>query len=138
MSDKLTAKNVEAVFTDCLFNHETDAEPVLVDGVVHKFGLSRKRLDENAEKIKEMLADLPHQFHFDKGGGWSFLYACMTKDEEQWGEQATAEKLVVLGIATGQVKFHFPRDMWYMFPGGMPYFVVKPSENSLVNEKQSS
>ncbi len=34
------------------------------------------------------------------------------------------EALVVLGIASGFVKYPMPREMWSALPGGMPYIVI--------------
>jgi hypothetical protein len=48
----------------------------------------------------------------------------MTAEGKQWGEHSNIEELLCLGTAIGKVHFQFPRDMWSMFPGGMPYFSV--------------
>jgi hypothetical protein len=34
------------------------------------------------------------------------------------------DKLFSMGIAVGLVKAYFPRRMWSILPGGMPYYVV--------------
>jgi hypothetical protein len=50
----------------------------------------------------------------------------------QWGEHASMESLICLGIAAGFVRYCLPRDLWTSLPGGLPYFVVlapKPSES---------
>ncbi len=49
----------------------------------------------------------------------------MTRENVLWtGFHATAEKLVVLGIATQQARFLVDRPLWVALPGGMPYVVV--------------
>lgn len=125
MSDKLTAERVKAVFHDCLFN---EGEPhdnfVKAEGVVMTVGFHPGRLAAHDADIEEMLGELPEQFHDTKGGGWSFLNACMTKDGEQWGEHPTMDQLFQLGMAVGRVRCCFPRELWGMLPGGMPYYVV--------------
>lgn len=123
---KLTSDNVEVIFADCLFNDGEDASnAVKVEGIVSNFGLHPERLKVHEEEIYSMLKQLPKPFQKDGGGGWSFLNACNDKDDNQWtGLQMTMEQLVVLGIAVGRVRYCMSRDMWSMFPGGVPYFVV--------------
>lgn len=127
---ELTAENVCAVFKDCLFKDEEVVdgkpvlEPVMVEGVRGVFGFHPKRLEVHKESITELLMQLPEQFQKDKGGGWTFLNACMTKDDCQWGEQKNVEQLLVLGLATNKVAYSMPRDMWHVLPGGMPYFFI--------------
>lgn len=83
------------------------------------------RLEKNKGAIKSMLDELPDDFKESKGGGGSFLSACMDKDGEQWtGLQAIVEELFLLGIAIGAVRLVLPRKMWGMLPGGMPYYVI--------------
>lgn len=121
----LTARNVESVFKYCLFRDGEDtSNPAIADGVVSKFGFHRGRLEERKAEIRELLNGLSDDFQADKGGGMSFLNACMTRDGQQWGEHRNVEQLLALGIASEQAKILMPREMWSMFPGGMPYFAV--------------
>lgn len=121
----LTAENVETIFRDCLFRDGEDTSTgKIVDGVLGKFGFHPERLAAHKTEIAEMLGGLPDEFMAEKGGGWSFLNACMTKNGDQWGEHMNIEQLLVLGIATEQAKILMPREMWKMLPGGMPYFAV--------------
>ncbi len=125
----LTAKNVNDVFMDCLFQSGEDtSRAILAEGVVHKFGFNPDRLEAHKTEIREMLECLPDEFQADKGGGTSFMNACITKDGDQWGGHSDIEKLLVLGIATKQAEILMPRDMWNILPGGMPYIgvVTKP------------
>jgi hypothetical protein len=124
---KLTAKNVEEVFKDCLFyDLEDTSNAVLVDGVTGKFGFNPDRLKEHEKNITSLLNGLPKEFKRDSGGGWSFLNACNDKDGNQWtGLHLIMEQLVVLGIATKKVEFTLPKDMWSILPGGMPYFTIE-------------
>lgn len=123
---ELTAQNVEDTLKKCLFK---DGEPtddrVEARGVVGGYGFHPQRLVEHSAPIGEMLAQLPQTFHEGTGGGWSFLNACMREDGRQWGEHRDIDSLLCLGIATGQAKILLPREMWSIFPGGMPYFSVK-------------
>jgi hypothetical protein len=126
---KLTAANVEKIFLHCLYGDGPGpGEPVIVKGIVCDFGFHRGRLDGLKADIKKMLDQLPSIFQISGGGGGSFLNACMTEDNEQWGEHRSIEQLLALGIATGQAKIQFPRSLWPALPGGMPYFVVGPEE----------
>jgi hypothetical protein len=122
---ELTSSNVEKIFEDCLFKDGEDTSTaILVDGVLSKFGFHPDRIVSHKGEIGEMLRSLPDDFHLNKGGGMSFMNACVTKDGIQWGEHRNIEQLLVLGIASGQAKILMPRNMWNLFPGGMPYFVV--------------
>lgn len=122
---KLTAKNVEQVFVDCLFRADEDTQDAkIVEGVVRKFGFHPQRLAQHKQEIADLLSQLPETFRSDKGGGWSFLNACVTQEGDQWGEHTNIEQLLVIGIATEQAKMLLPRTMWSALPGGMPYFSV--------------
>lgn len=118
---------------DCLFTDEETKdksvaelkkEAVLVHGVANDFGFVSERVEKHRDEIASMLQDLPDEFHQKKGGGMSFLQACMDKDGNLWGEHRSIEQLVTLGIAIGQVKYCLPREMWSALPGGVPYLVV--------------
>jgi hypothetical protein len=72
-----------------------------------------------------MLSDLPDEFQARKGGGWSFLNACMDRHGHQWtGLHQQQERLFALGIACGKARWLFPRQLWTSLPGGMPYVSV--------------
>lgn len=140
---KLTAANVEQVFTDCLSREtgeitpeqskaikETNTAPegwIICEGVVTRAMFNKARLEGHREDIFSMLSELPAQFLETEGGGWSFLNACMTRDNEQWGEHRNIDCLICLGIGLGLVSFPMPKEMWHILPGGMPYFCVKNS-----------
>jgi|SRR6185437_4652181 len=118
---------------DCLYNDdEWDGDmgsmpPDLVraDGVVTTYGFHPGRLWSHVDEILEMLSELPDDFMRDRGGGMSFLNACVDRHGNQWTSlHRTMEALFCLGIATGRVECLLPRDMWHMMPGGMPYYVV--------------
>ena len=122
---KLTTENVESLFLDCLFRDGEDtSNPAVAEVVMSKIGFNRERIESHKGEIGEMLMELSDDFHSDKGGGMSFLNACMTCDGEQWGEHRSIDQLLALGIASGQAKMLLPRAMWSALPGGMPYFVV--------------
>ena len=60
-----------------------------------------------------------------KNWGMPFLQACQTEDGTLWtGEHQMMDKLFSMVIAVGLVKACFPRCMWSILPGGMPYYVV--------------
>lgn len=132
MADVLTADRVEQIFLDCLFRDDenTDA-PVIAQGILNNFGFHAERLAGHREEIGAMLRELPTEFQQDGGGGMSFLNACMDRHGNQWtGLHQTQDHLFSLGVATGQAKALFPRDMWSILPGGMPYYVVPSADAS--------
>ncbi len=126
---KLTASNLDTVFHDCLFKEGEDTKNHAIGkGVINDFGFHPERLAFHADDIQTMLDELPDEFREDKGGGMSFLNACMTRDGHQWGEHRNMEQLFALGTASGKAKMLMPREMWNMMPGGMPYFSVVASK----------
>jgi hypothetical protein len=128
----LTAEHVNAVFMDCIFKDGEDtSNHVVAEGIAHTVGFNPERLESHRQEITDMLAELPDDFKVSGGGGYSFLNACLDRNGNQWtGLHQTMEQLVQLGIATNQVEYCLPRDMWSAFPGGMPYFMVKQDNNS--------
>lgn len=131
----LTSQNVNETFVKCLFTEdevkdlnpgETPQDAILIEGLCQKIGFNGKRIEENKKNISAMLMQLPKQFREKEGGGWSFLNACKTKDGEEWtGMHQHMEELLLLGIAAGYAKIMSPRETWKIFPGGVPYFMIK-------------
>lgn len=123
---RLTSENVEAIFKDCL----TDERIFIVQGVVISASFDRKKVETHEEEIMQMLMQLPAQFHRPGGCGWTFLNMCIDRDGNQWTDfHQMQDKLVCLGRAIGAVEFVMPRDLWKVFPGGMPYIVINDNYN---------
>lgn len=124
---ELSVTNIEKVILECLFKEGENTTPHVIGiGVQAKMGFHPERLKANEENILSMLLQLPDAFMASRGGGYTFLNACETKDGEQWtGMHTEVDKLVILGAAIGRVVFTMPREMWSALPGRMPYFTVK-------------
>ena len=128
---KIDASEVEKTLRDCLFldselvDGKVPEGAVIVDGIMNEWGFNPARLENHREQVKTWLAALPPQFRRSSGGGWSFLNACMTDEDEQWGEHPDMDNLFSLGIGLGLVKCSMPRDLWHILPGGMPYYTVE-------------
>ena len=122
----LNAEQVNAVFTDCLFQDGEDtSKHVKAEGIVRNVGFHPARLESHKTEIVAMLDELPEQFQEKSGGGWSFLNACNDKHGNQWtGLHQTMEQLFQLGIGIGKVKSALPRELWSLLPGAMPYYIV--------------
>ena len=96
-----------------------------VEGVAGQYLFNEKRLERYRSEIIKWLNDLPDNFHKDKGGGWSFLNACNTRDGDLWtGFHERMDQLFAMAFGLKLAQFLMPRNMWMMFPGGMPYIVV--------------
>lgn len=130
MNEILKADRVDKIFKECLFSDEeiesgAKDHCVTAEGIKFSVGFHPARLDSFREEIITMLYELPEQFQSKGGGGWSFLNACDDKNGEQWtGIHERMDQLFMLGIAIKRVKWLMPREMWSVFPGGMPYVVV--------------
>ena len=117
---KLSSENVQKIFDECFY--VTGDKKVA--GVAHEFAFDSNKLEENSDKIRDMLHQLPENFMKDSGGGWSFLMACNDKNGEQWnGLHLRMEQLFAMGEAVGKVKSLLPRDMWKVLPCDVPYYV---------------
>ena len=124
-TQKLTASRVNEIMSRVLFKDDEDMdEMVRVSGIMNDFGFHPQRLAEARGDIAEMLAELPDDFHASKGGGMSFLSACMDRHGHHWAEHPTIDRLFCLGMGVGMAKYLMPREMWSAFPGGMPYAAV--------------
>lgn len=123
---RLTHQNVEAVFTDCL----ADTAEHAIKGVLIEAAFNRDKIEAHTQDIMSMLMQLPKEFHRNSGGGWSFLNMCIDCNGTQWTDyHQTQDKLVCLGRAIGAVEFLLQRDLWRVFPGGMPYIVINDNLN---------
>jgi hypothetical protein len=129
----LESKRVAQVFINCLFNEGEDtSNHVPADGIMSKVGFHPGRLEQHKAEIQAMLAELPDEFMASKGGGMSFLNACMDRHGNQWtGYHGTMEQLFQLGLATKAVVCLMPRELWEALPGGMPYYQVKDEFEAL-------
>ncbi len=124
---ELTSENVECIFMDCLFkDNEDHTDYVKVQGITITVGFHPERLASHKEEVQVMLQDLPDDFQNSKGGGQSFLNACNDKNGRQWtGLHQRMEQLFLLGIGLKIANWQFPREMWTMFPGSMPYVTIQ-------------
>ena len=123
---KLTSSAVDILFRGCLvYNREDGQDSKLVEGIRTAFLFDPGKLSEKKEEIVAFLMELPESFREEKGGGWSFIQACMDKDGNHWGEHTHIEQLMTLGMGIDKVEYLLPREMWYALPGCMPYFVIK-------------
>lgn len=123
---QLTHQNVEEVFEDCM----ADNLEYTIKGVLITAAFNREKIAEHEQNIMQMLMQLPKEFHRPGGCGWSFLNMCIDKNGNLWTVyHRTQDKLVCLGLAIGAVEFVMPRDLWKVFPGGMPYIVINDNYN---------
>lgn len=107
---ELTAAAVHETVKKCLFTDEEfiggkpPERAVIIDAIVHQFGFDPDRVAEQKSTIAELLANLEDSFFTGRGGGMSFLQACMTRTGEHWGEHRDMAALFALGQAAGFVK----------------------------------
>lgn len=135
MNQIIDVHELELAFLDCFYSEEemtaaqTDGKPpkgsVIVEGVRFNFAFHPERLEAKREKVKAWLELLPEKFKKSNGGGWSFLNAAFMKDGTQWGEHKNVEQLMALAIGLKLGSFPFPREMWLVLPGKVPYFAIE-------------
>jgi hypothetical protein len=121
----ISPSHVGEMFVSCLFddsevvNGQPILEPVIVQGIMGKFGFHPVRLEEQRKYIIPLIEQLSDGF---KGDGESFLNMCMTKEGELWtGSHQTCEQLMVLSIGLKIASYTFERETWTDLPGGVPY-----------------
>lgn len=128
----LTAKRVMDVTFECLYGDEDPMNdegeylinPKYIEGIVYNYAFHPVRIAEHKEQIREMLAELPDEFHANGGGGGSFLNACMDRHGNHWAEHPTMGFLFALGEAADLARPLVPRKYWNKMPGSMPYYVI--------------
>lgn len=97
---------------------------VAVRGLTSTYVFDYDKVMQHKDELRTLLGELPPQFRKRVGGGWSFLMACETKDGVQWADHPQMEMLFVLSIAAGLAEYQTGRELWFMFPGGVPYIMV--------------
>lgn len=125
----LNAKEVHDLFLELLLKEneidEDTQQPkdgvsiIKAEGITRNFGLHEGRVLEHKDEIHAMLEELNPLFK----EGYTFLQMPFDKNDRQWGEQPTAQELLVMGMAIGELKYCFPREMWMVLPGSVPYIV---------------
>ncbi len=120
---ELTAHAVEDIMKKVLYRRDDIGSPILVEGIMTKFGFNLERLKAAKPEIDALLAELPKTFRENEGGGWTFLNACVTRHGKMWGQQREVEMLVALGIGVGSAEWLL-KDMADVMPGGVPYFKI--------------
>lgn len=123
----LTSDNVEHIFVEC--SRTPMRENIIVRGVVIAAEFDVDKLNARRDDICDMLEELPDVFHVGLGDGWSFANMCINADGEQWTDlHRVCDKLLCLGIAINAAEFTIKqRDLWRMFPGGLPYITIHTS-----------
>ena len=118
---ELTSHNVEELFHNCLSEQGIFLKGTIVEA---KIDISGHEGD-----IISLLLQLPEEFFESKGKGSSFHNANITKFNKEWTTTPViVEKLLLLGIATKQVKRLPSANMWRSLPGEPPYFVILDKE----------
>ena len=126
---KLSVKNVRETVLACLYAPGDDtADAIIVKGVSGTFGFCPAKVEANRKAIKELLSQFKSKFR----EGASLIEAPFLEDDSQWGEQAYAEHILLLGMAAGYVEQLIPyesRHIWAALPGGLPYYQINKLED---------
>lgn len=120
---QLTADNVRRIFMSCLFQEGEDTtDHVVGSGVMTKVGFNPQRIEAARNDVIEMVKCLPEVFI---NNGMSFLQMHETAAGDHWGEHRSIDELLCLADALGVLEYPFPREMWGILPGGVPYVNFK-------------
>lgn len=119
MAAKLTTQAVRDILEAC---QGTEGD-LKVEGIVSYFLFNREKLESHRQDVLNLLGELSDNFR--KPWGESFFQACYDKHGNHWAEHPTISALFGLGMGLGVVSYVLPREMWAVFPGGMPYFTIK-------------
>lgn len=119
---------VKEIFVDCLFKKEElkDGKPISehveVTGIRMTVWFNPIRLEKYKQEIIDILSEMNPNFK----KGWSFLNLCYDKNDHLWtGNHSTMDELLCLGLATKTMAYCLEdREMWDMFPSGMPYIII--------------
>ena len=127
---KLTAENVSKLYIKCMYKEEIKSEQdiphgsIIVEGIKNTGVFDPKNVEANKEDIKDLLTQIHEDFASKESGGTSFLNLPVSENGGTWGEHMNAEQLMLIGIASGYMRYLVPPDGWAILPGGMPYLVV--------------
>lgn len=138
---KLNPVRVREILFDCMYDkdriksstrEELIKEAICVKGITTSIGFDPQKIAIYKSEIVELLNELPDEFKHEIGGGCSFLMACEDKHGNHWGEHKNMEELFMLGMACKRINCVFPREIWSMLPGGVPYYEIfdKDIENN--------
>ena len=128
---ELTSENVRAIFEDSLLrkNEIVNGKPIVTPVQAESIGgiieFHPERLASHKKEISQLVNQLPNI-----ESGPSFLTLAMTKSGEQWGEQPDVAQLVTLGVATGELAYPLPRELWKFLPGDMPLVIKNKTAQS--------
>ena len=101
---------------------EAPQDAVIVQGIQQKFGFHPRRLEQSRPEVSKIIKEVVQDvFLQSKGGGMSFLNLCMDRNDNQWAEHQTMDEFCCLAIGLKLADWCVPKEMWGMFPGGMPY-----------------
>jgi hypothetical protein len=111
-------------------------EVVAIKGIVNTICFDPQRLEARRDDVLDLIRQLPTPFDVKQGGGWSFLNLCQREDGQQWTDlHQTQEVLCLLAVGLKLAKWVMPRDMWDIFPGGMPYIMFSFDGSTLETEE---
>lgn len=124
----LTAASLLEVFMKALCTpEELGHEPVVAEGPTLTAAFAPERLEGVREQVRAWLRELQWQFFPKSMGGYgcSFLQMPFKRNGVHWGEHPDCERLLQLAVALGEAQYLFPRHVWEVLPGGLPYVRFK-------------
>ena len=121
---ELTKDNVYNIFYDCLINNNEECDYKEVEVISSIFRFNKDKLKQYKNDIFNLIEQLP-----DMESGIAFMNLYLKKDSTKWGSLVDAEYLLALGLATENLVYFLPKEMWPMLPFGMPLILRNQKEN---------
>jgi hypothetical protein len=125
----LTADNVYKLFLKCV-DPEKKENSIFIEGLVLTAFFKPEAIKADTFEILGYLEQLPIEFkarEFGGGGGWTFLNMPANFNKVVWGQQADAQMLMMLAMASRHMVYCMAdRKKWAFLPGNVPYVEWSP------------
>lgn len=123
MEQKINKTVIEQIYNDCTLNLEdiknVDLTPYVVfEGISYRTIINKEKIESYSEIIELIISQIKN---IEDG----ILFDNMNIDINNniWGDLENIEKLIILGIASGNLSYFFKKEDWVNLPNGRPALV---------------
>lgn len=122
--------NIRNLATSCMFKPEEfknleyfTNNQITVTGISIKACFDKKKIDEKRDIIIKLIDSIPG---IEEGVSLLSL-----SDKNSKVSTYSCELLMCLGVASGEIDYMYPRDMWDSLPNGFPFVVRTKKEKEI-------